>query len=144
MCVRRIERFQAERPGAVLDAKAHVFVGLLAAALALLPEQLQRDAEALELLVDPGAVRLELAARPRHRRSVQALFELLVAERLGRGPVDTDGAREQQELANDALADTDGSGDLGIGQPGFEVQAQSLSYLTHRVTPAVGYAAAAR
>jgi hypothetical protein len=81
--------------------------------------------------MNPGVVGLELAACPRHRRAVQALLELVVAERLRHGPVDAGGAREQQELADRALADADRTGNLGVAQPGFEVQAQGLSYLTH-------------
>ena len=86
MWVWRIERFRLAAHGPVLDAEARVLVGQLAAALVLLPEQLQRDARALEFLVDPGVVGLELVARARHRRAVQPGLELLVGQASGPPP----------------------------------------------------------
>ena len=123
-------------PGAVLDAEARVLVGRRVRvdelALVFLPQQLQGHAGALELLVDPGVIRLELARRARHGGPVQPGFEFFVAQGLGDGPVHAGGARQQDELANGSLAQTDGAGDLGVTQAGFKVQAQGLSYLAHR------------
>lgn len=73
-------------------------------ALVLLPQQLQRDAGALEFLVDPGVVGLELAARARYGGSVQPRLERLAAEGLRERPVDAGGARQHDELADGALA----------------------------------------
>ncbi len=126
---RALER---RRPGAVLDAKARVLVRLFAAALVRLPQQLQRDAGTLELLVNPGVVGLEMAAGARHGGPVQPRLQLLVRERLRDAPVHAGVAGQENELADRALADAHGADNLRVAQAGFKVQAPGLSYLAHR------------
>ena len=96
---------QALRERAVLDAKARVLVRQRVVAGVLLPQQLQRDAGALELLVNEREVGDELVARSRHRRAEQPGLEFVVVECLGHAPVDAGRAGQRHVLARRALGD---------------------------------------
>ena len=119
-------------PLPVLDAKARVLIGQRVVAGVLLPQQLQGDSGALELLVDPRVVGGELLARARQRRAVQPCFEFLVGQRLGHLPVHCHSPGQRHVLARNALGDLERAGDLVVAQSCLQVQAQCLSYSAHR------------
>ena len=123
---------QAFGPIAVLDAEARVLVRQCVGLGVLLPQQLQRHAGALELLVDVGVVGLEVACCTRHRRLEQPRLELRVVEALCCSPVDAGGARQQRELAHGGLGHAQRTADLRVGEACLQVQAKNLSYLAHR------------
>ena len=117
---------------AVLDAKARVLVGQRVARGVLLPQQHQRHAGTLELLVHDAEVGGALVAGSGQRRAVQPCFQVFVAECLGKLPVHAGHAGQRDVLAHHALGDLQRAADLVVAQPSLQVQAQCLSDLSHR------------
>lgn len=92
-------------PAAVLLAEGAVTVGrLTCAGVVLLPQQLQRHARALELLVQPGMVRLLPCTAAWARWRVQPGPQFVVAEGTGQRSVHPRVADIHRDLANGGLA----------------------------------------
>jgi hypothetical protein len=116
---------------AVLHAEAGVLVGQRVGAGVLLPKQHQRDARALELLVDDAEVRGQLVAGPGQRRPVQPGLQGLVAQAIGHREVHAGHLGQRNVLPNRALGNLEDAANLVVAQPGLQVQAQSLSDTAH-------------
>ena len=119
-------------PGGVFDAERGVLVGYpLVLLLVLLPQQLQRDAGAFELAVNPVVVGFELARTSSHRRAVQPPLQFLVRQALGGRPVHAGGARIAGNLGDGGFRNVQRLADLPCAERGFVKKLKCMSEFAH-------------
>ena len=99
----------------------------------LQPQPLERDARALEFLVEPGHIR----ERPGHPHQVvhpleEPGLQLGVVEVLGERPPQPGLGRPAAVLEDGPQADPAGAGHGPLGQPAAPPQSQDLADLSHQ------------
>jgi hypothetical protein len=124
--------FERLGPGGVFDAERGVLVGYpLVLLLVLLPQQLQGDAGALELAVNPVVVGFELARTSSHRRAVQPPLQFVVRQALGYEPVHAGGARIAGDLGDGGFRNVQRLADLPSAERGFVKKLKCMSEFAH-------------
>ena len=127
---------RARQPAAelvVVEAELAVAVGALAVhRLVLVPQQLQRHALALELLMDVGVIGCRVSRRARCRRAwEQQPFDRRLIEVWQQRPRQPDLGRPGQVLGDRPLRQPGRRGDLAVAQARLELEAKHVSYLAH-------------
>ena len=127
---------QAARPAAIMLAKLGVLVALRVLLLVLLPQKLERDALALEFLMNPFPIRQgTFASRCRYRGLEQERLQLTFIQVLGQRPGQACPSRPNQIFAHRRDPDPATAGDGSMAQAAFPFQSKHFFDLTHGQSP---------
>ena len=104
-----------------------------------LPQQHQRHAFASQLLVHAAVFGLHKAAGSLGCAQ-QSAGQSGVVQQLNVIPVQPCRCDQREVLADDALGDVQRGGGVLVGEPGFKLETQYVSYLAHIDPSGIGYA----
>jgi len=127
-----------EAPIVLAELRVAIGVALGVIGAVLLPQQHQRHAFAVQLLVQAAVVGLHMVARP-FRRHQQAPFERGLVDALHARPIEAGGGGQANILGDDALRNAQRGSNLLVRQAGVEFQTQYVFNLTH-IDPWYGHA----